>query len=77
MVRLLCAIVVAESCLMSSDKKERNTAQNVRNCGVVSIYVYIGALKLPNTMPSIDTYKFPPWYSDYIWYTKLATTISV
>ena len=34
------------------------------------------ALKCSNAIPSIDTYLFPPYYSDLILLEKLATTLS-
>ena len=60
MMRLLCAIVVAESCLLSSEKNERNTVLRVCDCGVVDFLAYVGALNFSNKMPSIDTDIFTP-----------------
>ena len=58
--RLLCAVVVAESYLLSSNKKEWNTAcrghgnkyELISDCGA--------ALKFSNAIPYIDTDLLPP-----------------
>ena len=57
---LLCAVVVAASFLLSSDKKELNTS--CRGCdGEVELISYCGAeLKCSNAIPSIDTDLFTP-----------------
>ena len=65
--RLLCAVVVAASCLLSSDKKEWNTAWLWRD-GIGVLMSAVGnALKVSNVIPSIYTDLFTPYYSDCIW----------
>ena len=58
--RLLCAVVVAEYCLLSSDKKERNTACRGRESVDELIYACGAALKCSNAISYIDTDLFPP-----------------
>ena len=65
MMRLLCVIVVEESCLLSSDKNESNVEWTFCACGVTFVSIFVGALELSNAMPSIDKYILPPYYSDY------------
>ena len=66
MMRLMCAVVVTEYCLMSSDNNEWNTECRARACGVVTNYVFVGALKCSNEISSIDTDRLAPYYSDCI-----------
>ena len=54
----LHAIVVEESCSMSSKKNEENTAWSVLTCAVPDVFFCPGTLKCSNTMPSIYTYIF-------------------
>ena len=56
----MCAVVVAESCLLSSDEKYWNAAWRWRDGVVVLIYAFGNALKCSNAIPSIDTDIFPP-----------------
>ena len=58
--RLLCAVVVAASCLVSSNKKERNTAFRGRESVDELISAYGAALKSSNVIPFIDRDLFPP-----------------
>ena len=58
--RLMCAVVVAEYCLLSSDKKERNTAWSGHSFVDEFISVCGNAVKCSNEIPSIDTDLFSP-----------------
>ena len=57
---LLCAVVVPVSCLLSSNKKERNTSWRWRDGVSVLIQAFGNALKCSNVIPSIYTDLFPP-----------------
>ena len=56
----MCAVVVAASCLLSSDKKEWNTAWSWRDIVDDLRSAFGNALKYFNAIPSIDTDIFPP-----------------
>ena len=56
---LLCAVLVAASYLLSSDKKELNTAFRGRESVDELISACGAALKCSNLIPSIDTNLFP------------------
>ena len=56
---LLCAAVVAASCLLSSDKKEQNTSYSDTASDVNYELDWFEALKLSNAIPSTDTYQLP------------------
>ena len=73
---LLCAVVVAESYLLSPDKKESNTACHWRDGLVELISALDNVLKCYNEITSIDNDIFPPYYYAFIWLAKLATTLS-
>ena len=45
-------------------------------CGVTDVSVCLGAPKCSYEMPLIYTDPLPPYYSDFIWCAKLATTLS-
>ena len=56
----LCAVIMAESCLISSDKREWNTAWRWRD-GVVDLISAFGSeLKCFNEIPYIETDIFTP-----------------
>ena len=55
MMCLMCTVVVTESCYLSSDKNEWNTACHVCDCGVAAASASAGALKCFIKIPSIDT----------------------
>ena len=56
----MCELVVALSCLLSSDKKEWNTAW--LGNGFVDEFISVcgNSLKCSSAIPSIDTDIFPP-----------------
>ena len=54
----IAEMFLAESCLLSSEKKEWNIAWRLRDSGADTIYGYVVPLKCSNAMPSIDTYRF-------------------
>ena len=58
--RLLCEVVVAASCLLSSDKKELNTAW--RGHGFVDEFISVcfNTMKCSNAITYIDADLFPP-----------------
>ena len=72
----MCAVVVAASCLLSSDKKEWNTAWCWRDSVDELISACGTELKCLNAIPSIDTDIFPPYYCDFILLAKIETTLS-
>ena len=57
---LLCAVVVAASCLLSSDKKELNTAYRGRESVDELVFACGAALKCFNAIPSIYIDLFSP-----------------
>ena len=56
------AAVVAESCFLSSDKKEWNIELHVCDGGSDNGKGCLVELMRFNVMPSIDTYLLPPYY---------------
>ena len=59
-VRLLCVNFVSESCLLSSDKKEGNTACRFQVLDVENNNNCSAGLNLSNSMPSIYINILPP-----------------
>ena len=57
---LMCVVLVAESCLLSSDKKEWKNAWRWIDGVIELIYFYGNALKISDSIPYIDTYIVPP-----------------
>ena len=76
MISLMCMTVVAESCLLLSEKNDWKISWHMRDSGVDTIPFYVVALKCSNSTPRIDKNLFSPYYSDWIWCEKLATTLS-
>ena len=72
----MCVVVVAASFFLKSDKKEWKSAWHWRDGVVKLISDFVNAIKGSNAIPSIYTDLFPPYYSDCIWWAKLATAIS-
>ena len=64
MIFLLCAAVVYASCLLSSNRKEWNTALKLKLYKEDYDVTWYVALKCSNAMPSIDTDLLTPYYSD-------------
>ena len=62
-MHLLCADVLADFFLISL-KWSEHTAWLVSNSGDGAISGFVVALKCSNIMPSIDTDRFTPYYSD-------------
>ena len=58
--RFLCAVVVSESCLLLSDKRDWNNAWCGHDFADEFITNLVNALKCSNAIPSIDTDIFPP-----------------
>ena len=61
-MHLLCVEVIAESCLLSTNKKEWNTDWNDTALYFKDELDWSEALKCSNKIPSMDTYQFPPKY---------------
>ena len=55
----MCEVVVAASCLLSSDKNELNTVCHGHGSVDEFIYVCGNELNFSNIIPSIDIYLFP------------------
>ena len=72
----LCEVVVAASCLLSSEKQYWNTAWRRHDFVDEFIPVSGNALKCSNAITSIDTDIFSSYYFDCIWWIKLATNLS-
>ena len=72
---LLCAADESAYWLLPLDKNERNTEWCGFDAGTDTNAAYVVALKWSNTIPSMDTNIFPPYYSEWSWCAKLVTTL--
>ena len=70
------AVVVAASCLLSSEKNQWNTAWRGHDFLDEFLSVCGNVLKGSSEIPPIEIDLFTPYYYDCIWWEKLETTLS-
>ena len=64
---LLCDAVIVESCFISFHKKEWNNSQRDTVPDIKYWLAWFEALQCSNVIPSMNTNRLPPQYSDCIW----------